>query len=183
MPSPTSKIELKTILGMITYLQRFAPSLAELTSQLRHLLPKDIEFVWDVTCENALQRIKTVITPNPGPVLTHFDPSQEITLQVDASKFGLGATLLQNDRPVSFASKSLTPTEINYSQIEKELYAILFGRKRFHQYVYGRRINVQTDHKPLIAIFRKNLHTAPPRLQRMLLSLPRHDIKLDSCFW
>ena len=92
--------------------------------------------------------------------------------------FGHVLTLLQNDRPVSFDSKSLTPTEINYNQIEKELYAILFGCKRFHQYVYGRRINVQTDHKPLIAICRKSLHMAPPRLQRMLLSLSRYDINL-----
>ena len=178
MPSPQSKAELQTVLGMITYLQRFAPCLAEMTSPMRQLLKNDVEFEWNEACKNAFTKIKDVITQNQGPVLTYFDPRKDITLQVDASKSGLGAALLQDGRPVSYASMSLTQTEINYSQIEKELFAIVFVCTRFHQYVYGRPINVQTDHKPLIAIFKKNIQTAPPRLQRMMLSLSRYDINL-----
>ena len=66
----------------------------------------------------------------------YYDPNKELRLQVDASKYGLGAVLLQEGNPIGYASKSLTDCEINYAQIEKELYAILFGCKRFHQYVY-----------------------------------------------
>ena len=97
-------------------------------------------------------------------------------MQVDASKFGLGAVILQDNRPVAYASKSLTQAEVNYAQIEKEMFAILFGCKRFHQYVYGHRITVETDHKPLVTIMRKPIHSAPPRLQRMLLQLSRYDL-------
>ena len=99
-------------------------------------------------------------------------------LQVDASKYGLGDTLLQEGKPVSFASKSLTQSEINYAQIEKEMLAILFGCKHFHHYIYGREICVQTDHKPLVSIMQKSILTAPARLQRMILQLQRYSFNL-----
>ncbi|XP_052820412.1 uncharacterized protein K02A2.6-like [Mya arenaria] len=140
MPPPNSKSELQTVLGMVTYLQRFAPKLSEITLPLRQLLSKDVEFVWDMPQQEAFQKVKNVITQSPGPVLAYFDPKKEITLQVDASKYGLAAVLMQDEKPVSFASKSLTKTEVNYAQITKELYAIFFGCKRFHQYVYGKQI-------------------------------------------
>lgn len=70
----------------------------------------------------------------------------------------------------------LTETEENYAQIEKELYAVLFGCKRFHQYLYGRQVVVESDHKPLESIMRKPLAAAPPRLQQMILQLQRYDI-------
>jgi len=178
MPPPSNRSELETVLGMITYLQRFAPNLSDLTKPLRQLLSKDVEFIWDACQDEAFNKIKTVITQEPGQVLRFFDPKKQVTLQVDSSKSGLGAVLFQDEHPVCFASKSLTQTEINYAQIEKELYAIVFGCKRFHEYVYGRKIVVQTDHKPLLAIFKKNLHSAPPRLQRMLLQLQPYDIDL-----
>ena len=80
---------------------------------------------------------------------------------MDASKHGLGAVLLQEGKPVAYASKSLSPTEEDYAQIEKEVYSIVFGSKRFHQYIYGRHVEISTDHKPLEAIMRKPLSAAP----------------------
>jgi len=123
-----------------------------------------------------LKKAKELILSQP--VLTYFDPCKPITLQVDASKHGLGAALLQEGRPVAFASKSLNATEVNYAQIEKELYAILFGCRRFHQYIYGHKVVVQSDHKPLESIMKKPLGVAPPRLQRMLLQLQKYDIEV-----
>ena len=174
MEPPRNRAELETVLGMTNYLSRFAPDLAEITSPMRALLNKKYEFVWDQQQDAAFQKVKDTLSASQ--VLAYFDPQKEVTLQVDASKSGLGATLLQEGRPVAYASKSLTPAEINYAQIEKETYAILFGCKRFHQYVYGRRIKVQSDHKPLESIFKKPLCAAPPRLQRMLLQLQRYDV-------
>ncbi|KAK7938626.1 hypothetical protein WMY93_001952 [Mugilogobius chulae] len=100
------------------------------------------------------------------------------SLQVDASKSGLGAVLLQEGKPVAYASKSLNSTEQNYAQIEKELYAVVFGCKRFHEYMYGRDVTVESDHKPLEAILRKPLAAAPPRLQRMILQLQKYNIHI-----
>ena len=95
---------------------------------------------------------------------------------MDSSKDGLGACLMQEGRPIAFASKSLTETEKGYAQIEKELYAIHFGLKRFHQMTYGRHVTVHSDHKPISAIMRKPLSAAPPRLSRMLLQLQKYSI-------
>lgn len=69
-------------------------------------------------------------------MLAYFDPHKEVTVQVDASKNGLGATIMQEGRPGAYASKLLNSTEQNYAQIEKELYAVLFGCRRFHVYIY-----------------------------------------------
>ena len=111
-----------------------------------------------------------------SPVLAYFDPEKETRIQVDASKNGLGATLMQDGKPVAFPSKSLTETQKAYAQIEKELLAILFGCEKFHEYLYGRKVIVESDHKPLEAITKKPLASAPHRLQRMLLRLQKYDI-------
>lgn len=110
----------------------------------------------------AFEGMKEIITAEPGQVLAYFDPKKEVTLQVDASKKGLGATIMQESRPVAYASKLLNGTEQNYAQIEKELYAVLYGCKRFHEYIYGRHITVQSDHKPLESILGKPIALAPP---------------------
>ncbi|KAL0194540.1 hypothetical protein M9458_008112, partial [Cirrhinus mrigala] len=176
MQPPQSKPELETILGMVNYLARFTPHLSEVNAPLRQLLKQDCEFIWDAVHDRAFKQIKELITNHP--VLTYFDPQMDLTLQVDASKSGLGAVLLQHDKPVAYASKSLNSTEQNYAQIEKELYAVLFGCKRFHEYMYGRKVTVESDHKPLEAILKKPLASAPPRLQRMILQLQKYDIHI-----
>ena len=93
---------------------------------MRCLLAKDVEFAWDESQANAFQQIKEILTRSPGSILSYYDMTKPLTLQVDASNFGLGATLLQENKPIAYASNSLTPAEINYSQIEKELFAILW---------------------------------------------------------
>lgn len=118
---------------MINYLSKFAPGLSDVNAPLRQLLKESSEFVWDAQHDKAFEKIKGLLTCIPGPVLAYFDPLKEIRLQVDASKYGLGAVLLQDGRPIAYASKSLSECEIYYAQIEKELFAILFGCKRFHQ--------------------------------------------------
>eukprot|EP00105_Crassostrea_gigas_P044027 XP_019928175.1 PREDICTED: uncharacterized protein K02A2.6-like [Crassostrea gigas] len=179
MKPPKDKSELETFLGMVTYLAKFAPNLSEITSPLRNLLAKDVLFQWDSAQSKAFDKVKDLITSSPSPVLAYFDPRKVTTLQCDASKYGLGAALMQEGKPVAFASKSLTQSEVQYAQIEKEMFAILFGCKRFHQYIYGRKVKVETDHKPLVPIFKKALFAAPPRLQRMLLQLQNYDLEVD----
>ena len=176
MPPPSNKAEVQTILGMVNYLSKFAPKLAEITSPMRAILNKDVEFAWDQPQIAAFQKVKEILTRSPGPILSYYDPTKDLTLQVDASKYGLGAVLLQDDKPVAYASKSLTTSEINYAQIEKEMYAIVFGCTKFHQYIYGRSIRVETDHKPLVSIMKKSLLDAPARLQRMILRLQRYEL-------
>lgn len=116
MQVPKTKAELQTFLGMITYLSNFAPNLAEITSPLRRLLTKDVEFAWDYTQQQAFDKVKEILTVVPGPILSYYESSKPLTLQTDASKYGLGAVLLQDNKPVAYASKSLTPSEVNYAK-------------------------------------------------------------------
>src|SRR6218665_1925953 len=102
------------------------------------------------------------------PYLHRPKTLEQGSLAGDASQAGLGAVLMQDGRPVEYASRALTPTEERYAQIEKELLAICFAMDRFHIYVYGRHVTIETDHKPLIAIKKKKpLSSAPRRFQRM----------------
>ena len=84
---------------------------------------------------------------------------------------GLGACLLQDGKPVAFASKSLSNAQSNYSNIERETLALVFGITRFHTYLFGKEFTVITDHRPLETIWKKPLRSAPPRLQRLLIKV------------
>ena len=110
-------------------------------------------------------------------MLKYYNLDEEVTIQCDASQSGLGATLLQNGQPVAYASRALTSAETRYAQIEKELLAIVLACERFETYIYGREvITIETDHKPLETIVLKPLHSAPQRLQRMLLRLQKYSL-------
>ena len=85
---------------------------------------------------------------------------------------------MQEGQPVTYASRSLTKAEQNYSQIEKELLARVFGMEHNHQYVYGRKVTLWTDHKPLEIIAKKPLAAAPKRLQRLMVRLTQYDVEI-----
>ena len=106
--------------------------------------------------------------------LRYFDSQK----QVDASQKGLGAALLQDGCPITFASKALTLMEQRYANIECEMLACVFGAEWFHTYVFGRSFTIESDHKPLEQINLKNLADTPARLQRMLLCLQNYDMKI-----
>lgn len=94
-----------------------------------------------------------------------------MVLSVDSSKYGLGAVLLQEGRPISYASKALSQTQQEYSQLEKEALAISFACQRFHQYLFGKHFIVESDHKPLEVIFKKPLDKCPFRLKHLKATL------------
>ena len=111
------------------------------------------------------------------PVLRFYNLAEKVTQQCDASQHGLGAALLQNGQPVTYALRALTSAETRYAQIEKELLAIVFACERFEAYIYGRdETNGQMDHKPLESIFKKPLNSTPKRLQRMMLQLQKYQL-------
>ncbi|RWR98802.1 Retrotransposable element Tf2 protein type 1-like protein, partial [Dinothrombium tinctorium] len=114
-----------------------------------------------------------------APVLEYFDPKREIKVSSDASCKGLGAVLLQKHadgwKPIAYASRSLTDAETRYAQIEKELLGILFSCTRFNQYLFGAKFQIETDHKPLISLFKKPLYDCPLRIQRMMIKLQAYD--------
>eukprot|EP00795_Rhopilema_esculentum_P002168 gene2168-biopygen11239 len=88
--------------------------------------------------------------------------------EADASSKELGFVLIQEERPVSNASRAPTLAEQTYSQIKKELLAQVFEVEHYHTYAYGKEITLWTDHKSLVSIVSKPLASAPKRLQREL---------------
>ena len=99
--------------------------------------------------------------------------------QCNASKKGLGTVLLQESKPVMYMSRALTETEQRYSNIERELLAIVFALERLDLYTFGRTITVQSDHQPLQRIWKKSIVSASPRLQRLLLRLVHYDLNIE----
>ena len=176
MERPTCVKELQTFLGFIQYMGKFMPNISTVTAPLRILLEKNTPWYWDEDQENSFQQLKKMATNTP--ILQYYDPNKPLTLSVDASSKGLGAVLIQDEKPVAYGSRALTETQQRYPQIEKEALAILFGCRKFHEYVCAREVEVETDHKPLESIFKKPLLQAPPRLQSQLLTLQRYDLKV-----
>jgi hypothetical protein len=176
MPDPTDKQSLQRLLGMVTYLDKFCKDLATLTRPLRDILKKEAAWCWDEQQRKAMTNLKTVLSSLP--VLRLFDVSKPVLVSVDASPVGLGAVLVQDGQPVAFSSTTLTATQRRYCQIEKELLAIQFGLLRFRQYVYGQRVIVESDHKPLVGLLDKPIAACSPRIQRMRLQLQRFDFQV-----
>ena len=110
-----------------------------------------------------------------APILAYYNPNKCTILQTDASCKGLGACLLQNEKPVYFASKALTEMQKGYVVIELELLAVAWAMKKFHHFLYGNEFTLDTDQKPLEAILSKSLNQVTPRLQRILIrTFPYH---------
>ena len=178
MPAPTDRHGVERLLGMINYVQKFSPGLSELTAPIRDLLKSENQFMWDKDVHGkCLLKIKEVLISTP--VLKYFDPDKNTVVQCDASESGLGACIMQDGHPITYASRSLTQTECSYAQIEKELLAIVFAMERFENYVYSRHVTIESDHKPLEIICKKGLLSAPKRLQSMQLRLQKFDFTVE----
>lgn len=176
MPAPKNVPALQRFLGMANYLGKFIPNLSDVAAPLRKLTHKDTAWCWYHQHQEAFDTLKSCLTT--PPVLSYYDVKKPVTLTCDASCFGLGAACMQDGRPVAYASRTLTDTETRYAQIEKELLAVVFACTKFRDYVYGKSVVVETDHQPLVTILKKPIHTAPARLQRMMLRLQCFDITL-----
>lgn len=176
MPTPSSKTQVRRLLGMINFLSKFLPNVSKITAPLREIIHEKVEFYWGEKQNESFNKIKELLTR--APVLKVFNANEEIIIQCDSSKDGLGACLIQNGQPISFISRSLTKTEKNYAQIEKELLAIVFSFEKYHNFVYGHKVMVQSDHRPLSAIINKPMHKITTRMQRMILKLLKYEFEI-----
>ena len=142
-------------MGLVNYYNRFLPNLANTLAPLHRLLQKNTKWCWSKECTESFTKVKDAIASDL--VLTHFNPRTPLVLACDASAYGLGAVLshtsdLGHDKPIAFASRTLSKAECNYSQIEKEALALMWGIKCFQQYLYGNHFTLITDHQRLVSI-------------------------------
>ena len=159
MPEPTDVKSLRRALGMINYLSKFLLNLSSCSDVLRQLSRKNVKWHWDDKHGKAWNELMAMISQ--VPVLAFFDLEKEVTIQCDASQSGLGTVLMQEDKPVHYISRAMISAEKNYAQVEKEPLAIIFACERFDQYVYGRSVIIESDHKPLEQIWSKPFHEIP----------------------
>ncbi|KAK3742278.1 hypothetical protein QZH41_003305 [Actinostola sp. cb2023] len=176
MPKPEDIQGVQRLNGFVNYLAKFLPKLSDVMLPIRELTRKDVEWQWSEKQEKAFAEVKRAVTE--APVLRYYDPKKDLEIQCDASQSGLGATLMQEGKPIAYASRALSECETRYAQIEKEMLAIVYSLEKFHQYTFGRLVKVQSDHKPLEAILKKPLSRAPQRLQGMMMRLQRYVVEV-----
>ena len=160
MPPPQSKKQVQTFIGMINYLSKFSAQLSELAEPIRELSKERVPFNLDPEHEEAFCLIKKEVTT--APILAYYNPNKPTVLQTEASCKELGACLLQNEKPVCFASKALTETQKGYMAIELESLVVAWAMEKFHHFLYGNEFTPETNQKPLEAIFSKSLNQATP---------------------
>ena len=184
-PSPRNVQELRSFLGLLNHYAKFLPKLASTLHPLHLLLRAGQRWQWSNACEKAFQTAKRRLVE--APVLSHYDPALPIVLAADASAYGVGAVISHrmtdgSERPVAFASRTLSKSEMNYAQIEKEALALVFGIRKFHQFLYGRQFTMVTDHKPLRTILdlkNKIPPLAAARMQHWALTLSAYVYEIE----
>ena len=183
-PRPRTVTELKAFLGLLNYYGKFIHNLASILHPLYQLLGNDVKWTWTQERENAFNEAKSLLTSDS--LLIHFDPTKDLVLACDGSAYGIGAVLSHrfpdgSERPIGFASRTLSSAEQKYSQIEKESLSCIFGVKKFHSYLFGHPFSLVTDHKPLITLLHE--HRAIPtsvsaRIQRWALTLSMYEYRI-----
>ena len=136
-----------------------------------------VPFNWGLDNEEAFHLIKKEVTA--APILAYYNPNKLMILQMDASCKGLGACLLQNEKPIHFASKALTEMQKGYVAIELESLAVVWAMEKFHHFLYGNEFTLETDQKPLEAILSKSLNQVTPQLQRILIRTFPYNFKIQ----
>ena len=178
--APTSTFEVRSLLGMTNYCSRLIKDYATTTEPLRKLTHKNHHWEWTARHQHALAHLKTALAS--APVTAYFGPEKETEISVDASPVGLGAILAQVDQAtgqkhvVAYASLSLSNTEQRYNQKEREALAVVWASEYFHLYVYGKPVEVYTDHKALVTIYENPKSKPPARIERWALRLQPYQL-------
>ena len=128
---------------MVNYLSKFSAQLSELAEPICKLSKEKVPFYWGREHDEAFHFIKKEIMA--APILAYYNPNKPPILQTDASCKGLGACLLQNEKPVYFASKALTETQKGYVVIELESLVVAWVMEKFHHFLYGNEFTLETD--------------------------------------
>ena len=183
MHPPTSITEVRRFLGMVNQLSKFSPRLAEMSEPLRSLLSSKNTWGWLAAQQKAFEDLKAEL--QSLRVLALYHPDRETIVAADASSYGLGSVLLQQQpdkdwKPVLFASRTLSSTEQRYAQVEKEALGVTWACERFKHFLLGKKFHIHTDHKPLISLLgQKHLDELPIRIQRFCMRLMRYDYSIS----
>lgn len=182
-PAPTNKKELQSFIGLVEYYGKFVDGLNKHLEPLFVLLKKNQKWIWLEEHQKVFEKVKVQI--GKCQILSHFDPEKDVVLSVDASDKGICGVLSHLvdgcEKPVLYFSRVLTETERRYPIIHREALAVVWALEKTQHYIFGKKVTVYTDHRPLVGIFNKS--TIPPvvvaRLQRYMIraSIFNFDLK------
>ena len=183
-PPPQNLQQLRSFLGLLNFYGKFLPNIASTLAPLYGLLKKNTRWCWGRPQSEAFNKAKHLLTS--AQVLTPFDVKKKLCLSCDASPYGIGAVLSHqfadgSERPIAYASRTLAPAERKYCQLEKEGLAVVYGVKKFHQYLFGQEFVIFSDHKPLQYLFSESRPVpamASSRIQRWALTLSAYSYKM-----
>ena len=167
MEFPPDKETMRSFLGMINYLNKYSALSAHLTAPLSALTHQAMDYKPGKVQFENFNRLKVEISNIKA--LPYFDVNTETTLQMNASKKGLGACLIQKGKVICYASRALTKTEQNYLNLEREALGTIWGMEKFHSFLYGKEFILETDQKPLVSIYKKHMIDISPRVQRLIV--------------
>ena len=161
-PDPHNVSELKSYLGLLTYYSKFIPNMETVLAPL-YKLRKEVPWRWSAAEKKAFKASKDQLTSSD--LLVHFNPELDLLLMCDASSYGVGAVLAHrmpdgSERPIGYASRSLSKSQRNYSQLEREALALVFGVQRFRSYLVGHHFELVTDLQPLLALLHEHRATS-----------------------
>jgi hypothetical protein len=184
LPVPQNVSQLRAALGLVNYYSRFIPNISTILRPMYALLAKGTRWQWTHLCDQSFKQVKDELLNSSA--LAHYEPSLPLVLCVDSSAYGLGAVLAQRypdgtERFVCCASRTLSETERRYSQIDKEA-LVVYGVNKHHQYLFGRKFTLRSDHKALTYIFGPKHgipQTAASRLQRYAVRLAAYDFDIE----
>ena len=184
-PYPCDREQLISFLGAVQYYARYLPNMATVIEPLNRLRPTSAKWVFGEKEKQAYQDLKKMLVSDR--VLTFYNPELPLVVDSDASSVGLGGVLSHimpngEEKPIEFASRTMTSAERRYSQIDREALSIVWSLKKFHKYLYARPFTLRTDHEPLKFIFHP--HKGIPemiisRLQRWAIILSCYDYTIQ----
>ena len=150
-PAPTNLAQLRSFLGMVNYYGKFLEGLSSTLAPLYALLQKNQKWKWGQEQKDAFAKVtQELVSPK---LLIHYEPQRKLLLSCDASPYGIGAVISHvmddgSEKPIAYTLRSLSAAERNYAQIDKEGLPIVYGVKKFHHYLYGRKFTIVSDHSP-----------------------------------
>lgn len=182
-PEPINKQQLQAFLGLITFYDRFFQNKSDLLEPLYRLLKKDARFKWGRQQKSSFDQVRKLLQSEN--LLVHYSADLPLILSGDASPYGVGAVLAHvmpdgREAPIAFGSRTLQVAEQKYSQLDKEALSIVFGIKKFNQFLSGRQFTILTDHKPLLGLFNPTKPISDhmsPRMLRWSLMLGHTSMK------
>ena len=173
MPLSDCKKQVQSFIGIVNYLSKFSAHLSELAEPIRELSREKVPFNWGPEHQESFKLVKKEIAT--APILPYYNPRKTTVLQTDMSIKGLGACLLQDERPSYFASKALTEAQRGCVAIELESLAVAWEMEKFHHFLYAHHLILETNQKPLETIISRSLNQATPHPQRILIrTFPYH---------